>query len=53
MAREMAEAGIQTTLITDSAVFSMMAHVNKVIVSCHAGRSNGLFMSFRTKRVGQ
>lgn len=30
MARELAEAGIQTTAITDSAIYAMMARVNKV-----------------------
>ena len=30
MARRLAEAGIETTLITDSAIFAMMSRVNKV-----------------------
>lgn len=30
MARELAAAGIRATLISDSAVFAMMARVNKV-----------------------
>ncbi len=30
MARQLAEAGVQTTLIADSAVFAMMARANKV-----------------------
>jgi hypothetical protein len=30
MARQLADAGVQTTLIADSAVFAMMARVNKV-----------------------
>lgn len=30
MARKLADAGVQTTLIADSAVFAMMARVNKV-----------------------
>lgn len=30
MARKLATAGIQTTLITDSAIFAMMARANKV-----------------------
>lgn len=29
MARKLADAGVQTTLIADSAVFAMMARVNK------------------------
>jgi hypothetical protein len=31
MAVELAQAGIQTTLIPDCAVFAMMARVNKVL----------------------
>jgi hypothetical protein len=31
MARKLAQAGIITTAITDSAIFAMMARVNKVI----------------------
>ena len=30
LARDLAEAGIQTTAIADSAIFGMMARVNKV-----------------------
>lgn len=30
MAKELAEIGIQTTAITDSAIYAMMARVNKV-----------------------
>ena len=37
MALALAEAHIETTLITDSAIFAMMARVNKVILACHAG----------------
>jgi translation initiation factor eIF-2B subunit beta len=33
----LSKAGIETTLIPDSAIFAMMARVNKVIVSTHAG----------------
>lgn len=40
-AAALAEAGISTTLITDSAVFAMMARVNKVIVGAHAVMANG------------
>ena len=41
LARDLAEAGIATTLISDSAVFAMMARINKVIVSAHAVLANG------------
>lgn len=40
-AANLAEAGISTTLITDCAVFAMMARVNKVIVGAHAVMANG------------
>jgi translation initiation factor eIF-2B subunit beta len=41
MAKELAEAKIEATVITDSAVFALMARVNKVIVPCHAVMANG------------
>ncbi|GBF88924.1 translation initiation factor eIF-2B subunit beta [Raphidocelis subcapitata] len=41
MARALAAAGVQTTLIADSAVFAMMARVNKVLVGAHAVLANG------------
>eukprot|EP01105_Mastigella_eilhardi_P021875 TRINITY_DN5330_c0_g1_i2.p1 TRINITY_DN5330_c0_g1~~TRINITY_DN5330_c0_g1_i2.p1 ORF type:complete len:348 (+),score=94.53 TRINITY_DN5330_c0_g1_i2:40-1083(+) len=41
MAVELARAGVSTTLISDSAVFAMMARVNKVIVGTHAVLANG------------
>jgi len=40
-ALKLAEAGIDTTLIPDSAIFAMMARVNKVIVGTHAVMANG------------
>jgi translation initiation factor 2B subunit (eIF-2B alpha/beta/delta family) len=36
MARKLSDAGIQSTLITDSAVYAMMARVNKVGDALHA-----------------
>lgn len=41
MALSLAQAGIEVTLITDSAIFAMMARVNKVILSCHSVLANG------------
>lgn len=38
---KLAGAGLQCTLITDTAVFAMMARVNKVIVGTHAVMANG------------
>jgi len=40
-ALELSQAGISTTLITDAAIFSMMARVNKVIIPTHAVMANG------------
>jgi translation initiation factor eIF-2B subunit beta len=40
-AAAMASLGVQTTLIADSAVFAMMARVNKVILGAHAVMANG------------
>eukprot|EP00003_Mantamonas_plastica_P002464 TRINITY_DN11867_c1_g1_i5.p1 TRINITY_DN11867_c1_g1~~TRINITY_DN11867_c1_g1_i5.p1 ORF type:complete len:179 (-),score=51.15 TRINITY_DN11867_c1_g1_i5:14-550(-) len=40
-AKELAEAGVDTTLITDAAVFGIMARVNKVIIGVHAVMANG------------
>jgi len=40
-ALELAQAGISTTLISDAAIFAMMARVNKVIVGTHAVMANG------------
>ncbi|WIA19964.1 hypothetical protein OEZ85_005842 [Tetradesmus obliquus] len=41
MARQLADAKVQTTLIADSAVFAMMARANKVLVGAHAVLANG------------
>lgn len=38
LARNLAEAGISTLVVSDAAVFALMARVNKVIVGCHAGK---------------
>jgi translation initiation factor eIF-2B subunit beta len=35
----LSKAGIETILIPDSAIYAMMARVNKVIVGTHAGQS--------------
>jgi hypothetical protein len=39
MAVELSKAGIETTVIPDSAVFAVMSRVNKVILGTHAGKS--------------
>ena len=38
MAVELSKAGIETTVIPDSAVFAVMSRVNKVILGTHAGK---------------
>eukprot|EP00160_Parvularia_atlantis_P005495 Unigene14735_Nuclearia_a/m.44308 Unigene14735_Nuclearia_a/g.44308 ORF Unigene14735_Nuclearia_a/g.44308 Unigene14735_Nuclearia_a/m.44308 type:complete len:368 (+) Unigene14735_Nuclearia_a:3-1106(+) len=38
---ELSRAGIDTTVVTDAAVFAMMARVNKVIIGTHAVLANG------------
>ena len=41
LARNLAVAGIDTLLISDAAIFALMARVNKVIIGCHAVTANG------------
>ncbi|XP_013385512.1 translation initiation factor eIF-2B subunit beta [Lingula anatina] len=41
LAVKLANAGIETTVITDSAVFAMMSRVNKVIIGTHTVMANG------------
>lgn len=41
MAKSLADAGIDTTVIHDSAAFAIMARVNKVLLPAHAVLANG------------
>ena len=41
MCKELASKGLETTLITDSAVFALMSRVNKVIIGTRALMANG------------
>eukprot|EP00551_Chaetoceros_affinis_P012738 CAMPEP_0203666692 /NCGR_PEP_ID=MMETSP0090-20130426/3692_1 /ASSEMBLY_ACC=CAM_ASM_001088 /TAXON_ID=426623 /ORGANISM="Chaetoceros affinis, Strain CCMP159" /LENGTH=506 /DNA_ID=CAMNT_0050530651 /DNA_START=38 /DNA_END=1554 /DNA_ORIENTATION=+ len=41
MAKSLASAGIDTTVINDSATFAIMARVNKVLLPAHAVLANG------------
>jgi len=41
LARDLAADGINTTCITDSAVFAMMARANMVVIGAHAVLANG------------
>ncbi|XP_022992716.1 translation initiation factor eIF-2B subunit beta-like [Cucurbita maxima] len=45
LAKELVTRGLQTTLITDSAVFAMISRVNMVIVGAHAVMANGGVMA--------
>eukprot|EP00123_Amoebidium_parasiticum_P013838 comp22177_c0_seq1/m.32561 comp22177_c0_seq1/g.32561 ORF comp22177_c0_seq1/g.32561 comp22177_c0_seq1/m.32561 type:complete len:353 (-) comp22177_c0_seq1:174-1232(-) len=45
MAKTLSEAGIETVVITDSAVFALMSRVNKVIVGTHGVMADGGLMS--------
>uniref|UniRef100_A0A6U4LTB6 Translation initiation factor eIF2B subunit beta n=1 Tax=Hemiselmis andersenii TaxID=464988 RepID=A0A6U4LTB6_HEMAN len=45
MAQLLAKAGISTTVISDAAIFALMARVNKVIVGCSAVLANGGIIS--------
>lgn len=41
IASSLAKAGIETTVIPDSAIFAMMSRVNKVIIGTHSVLANG------------
>ena len=41
IAASLAKSNIETTVITDSAVFAMMSRVNKVIIGTHTVMANG------------
>lgn len=41
LAANLAKAGISTLVVSDAAVFALMARVNKVIIGCHAVTANG------------
>lgn len=41
LAKTLAAAGVETLLISDAAIFALMARVNKVIIGCHAVTANG------------
>ena len=38
MALSLSQSGIDTTVISDSAIFAVMSRVNKVIMGTHAGK---------------
>lgn len=41
LAKSLAQSGIETTVITDSAIFAIMSRVNKVIIGTHSILANG------------
>ncbi|CAO3700962.1 unnamed protein product [Rhizopus stolonifer] len=45
MALELSKAGIDTTVIADSAIFAAMPRVNKVVMGAHAVLANGALVS--------
>jgi translation initiation factor eIF-2B subunit beta len=45
MALRLGQAGIETTLITDSAIFAVMSRVNKVIIGTHLVMADGGLMA--------
>lgn len=45
-AASLSRAGIETTIIPDSAIFAMMARTNKVILGTHAVLANGGLIAF-------
>ncbi|EEB06533.1 translation initiation factor eIF2B beta subunit [Schizosaccharomyces japonicus yFS275] len=45
MAKRLANAGIDTTVISDAAIFAIMSRVNKVILGTHAILGNGGLMT--------
>ncbi|CAJ0647718.1 3765_t:CDS:2 [Entrophospora sp. SA101] len=45
MALSLSQAGIDTTVIADSAIFAVMSRVNKVIMGTHAVLANGGLIS--------
>ena len=51
MALELSQGGIETTLITDSAVFALMARVNKVILGCHVVTADGGLLAIGGTRL--
>merc|ERR1712110_107032 len=50
-AKELAEAGIDSTLIPDSAIFCMMSRVNKVVVGTNAVLANGGLLAMSGVRM--
>ena len=43
MANNLSQAGIETILIQDSAIFAIMSRVNKVILGAHVVTANGFW----------
>jgi len=51
MAKALASAGIETTLIPDSAIFAVMSRVNKVILGSHTVTANGGLIACTGSRI--
>ena len=46
LAKELVTRGLQTTLITESAVFAMISHANMAIVAALVVMANGRFTAY-------
>lgn len=44
MALSLSKAGVDTTVIADSAIFAAMPRVNKVVLGAHAGKKKRVFL---------
>ncbi|KAI9357010.1 hypothetical protein DFJ73DRAFT_821828 [Zopfochytrium polystomum] len=51
MALSLSQAGIDTTLISDSAIFAVMSRVNKVILGAHSVLANGGLLAISGSQV--
>lgn len=47
MALSLSKAGVDTTVIADSAIFAAMPRVNKVVLGAHAGKVKWIELFFR------
>lgn len=48
MALSLSKAGIDTTVIADSAIFAAMPRVNKVVIGAHAGKVYLIYMQINS-----
>lgn len=54
MAAALSAAGIDTTVMVDSAIFAAMPRVNKVVIGAHAGKCYIKLLFFlKKKKIGK